>query len=93
MDHKELIEQLKNIRFLYADNGIKCEHVFGKAAALIETILEEWDAAVEDLTRICKDNPDACQCAVSICPAQRLLVVVSAGNSVIRNSRLQSPKK
>lgn len=30
-------------------------------ADAIETLLAERDAAVEDLTRICEDNPDVCQ--------------------------------
>lgn len=41
---------------------------YGQAATLItmlceatETLLAERDAAVEDLTKICEDNPDVCQ--------------------------------
>ena len=49
MDYKELIEQLKNIRFLYADDGLKCASICKDAATAIETLLAERDAAQHDL--------------------------------------------
>lgn len=59
MDYKDLIEQLKNIRFIYADNMIKCESICNKAADAIETLLAERDAAIEMLKgecNACKHN-------------------------------------
>lgn len=53
MDYKELIDRLKNIRFLYADNGLKCESICKDAATAIETLLAERDAAVEELRGRC----------------------------------------
>ena len=49
MDYKEPIEQLKNIRFLYADDGLKCASICKDAATAIETLLAERDAAIEFL--------------------------------------------
>lgn len=53
MDYKELIEQLKNIRFLYADDGLKCASICKDSATAIETLLAERDAAVADLRGMC----------------------------------------
>lgn len=53
MDYKELIKALRK------KDGCHCECL--EAATAIENLLAERDAAVEDLTRICEDNPDVCQ--------------------------------
>lgn len=53
MDYKELIKELRK------KDGCHCECL--EAATAIENLLAERDAAVEDLTRICEDNPDVCQ--------------------------------
>lgn len=62
MDCKELIERLrkKNQSWAaYHDQGLS--HVLEDAADAIETLLAERDAAVEDLAKICEENPDVCQ--------------------------------
>lgn len=53
MDYKELIEKLREA------DGCHCE--CSLAAIAIETLLEEREAAVRDLTSVCEDNPDVCQ--------------------------------
>lgn len=67
MDYKELLERLKYYGTTYAigDNLGReidgTDEVMADAATAIETILAERDAAVDDLTKICEDNPDVCQ--------------------------------
>lgn len=57
MGYKELVAQLRSFSKYYPITG----PIESAAADAIETMLEERDAAVEDLTRICQDNPDVCQ--------------------------------
>lgn len=58
MDYKELIEQLRahERNCGYGGHCILC-----KCLSAIETLLAERDAAVEDLTKICEENPDVCE--------------------------------
>lgn len=44
-DYRELIERLRKVRFLFADDGIKVEHLCEEAATAIETLLAEREAA------------------------------------------------
>lgn len=65
MDYKELIEELKGFTYWLGQSGPESHDIHpsvcDKAVAAIETILAERDAAVDDLTKICEDNPDVCQ--------------------------------
>lgn len=60
MDYKELIKRLR-VHKIKTDFGKFSPDICRKAADAIETLLSERDAAVEDLAKICEDNPDVCQ--------------------------------
>lgn len=55
MDYKKLIDAMR---------GDSIELIVARAhdsADALETMMAERDAAVRDLTEVCKENPDACQ--------------------------------
>lgn len=62
MDYKKLCKKLERAATRFELIGFKISAAdCMEAVNAIETLLEDRDAAVEDLTQICQDSGDACR--------------------------------